>query len=902
MCVCEIVMTFIFINPTLISFIHNLLHKLFSQQYACACSPGYFLYVDSSFGNRNSMAELTTPFEFGPSPASCQIQFYYHMRGRGIGRLLVVLRESQEDTVLWEKVGDQGNNWVKGLVDLGRVSVNFRILFRATRTYSVQGDIAIDDISYINCNYPAPQAQCSANQFTCNRKSCVGVAQVCDFSDDCGDGSDEANCSGYPLRTDFEYSFGLWAQDSTDDFDWTRQQGSTSSDNTGPTRDHTRGTTKGHYAFIETSSPRVTGDKARLVSPIISATDNKGSCQLRMYSHMYGSSVGSLNIYTRQQGNGILKKIFSRTGNEGDQWVRVIVPLNEGNDFQILIEAVKGRSYTSDIAVDDISLTTGCSLSSNTILPTVSVPITSPSSPSPCGSQFSCDAGKYIPQSSVCDFVPDCNDGSDEAQCGTCDFETGLCGWRDTSTSIYSWTNISTTSATGLRPLIDSTFSSKGQGHYMTVSNGTGVTRDPARLVSPVLKETGASCHMSFFYYMNGAGSGQLSVYLQNSNDTGTQRMTRLWTTGLVGDGYSWKSYSVDIGQKAAGYQVVILSKPSSGSPFGIAIDDLRFQDCKPNTVLNTTNLDCSFEGGNFCSYFQSRNDDFDWKVTNLPTPSYSTGPSGDHTSGKGYYVYLETSTPQKPGDRAVLMSALQPAPTSDSCLLFWYNMFGENVETFNVYSVTDNSNYTLIWTKSSAQGNVWRQGEAKVKAGSKNYQIAFEGLVGSGYAGDIALDDISLRSGRCPLRPTCDFEIDQCSYTQLTLTDKFDWTRWSNGTNSHGTGPSVDHTTGNANGYYMYIEASGRHSGDNARMMSPKIMVPNTSVSHCVYFWFHMFGSHIGQLNLYARYGQGATKRIWNSDTMMRGDYWQQSRATINGSLGNFNVSIYLCECGDVY
>ena len=33
--------------------------------------------------------------------------------------------------------------------------------------------------------------------------------------------------------------------------------------------------------------------------------------------------------------------------------------------FQILLEAVKGRSYSSDIAVDDVSLTPGCTLSTN---------------------------------------------------------------------------------------------------------------------------------------------------------------------------------------------------------------------------------------------------------------------------------------------------------------------------------------------------------------------------------------------------------------------------------------------------------------------------------------------------------------------------------------------------------
>lgn len=74
--------------------------------------------------------------------------------------------------------------------------------------------------------------------------------------------------------------------------------------------------------------------------------------------------------------------------------------------------------------------------------------------------------------------------------------------------------------------------------------------------------------------------------------------------------------------------------------------------------------LDCSFTGGDFCGFFQSRTDNFDWTLTNQPTASSNTGPAGDHTTGKDYYVYIESSLPQKQGDKAVLISALMP-PTS---------------------------------------------------------------------------------------------------------------------------------------------------------------------------------------------------------------------------------------------
>ena len=60
--------------------------------------------------------------------------------------------------------------------------------------------------------------------------------------------------------------------------------------------------------YIETSYPRVAGQKARLTSPIIktkSANDVK--CRMRMYYHMFGKDVNSLQIYQKDAIGGKLK-------------------------------------------------------------------------------------------------------------------------------------------------------------------------------------------------------------------------------------------------------------------------------------------------------------------------------------------------------------------------------------------------------------------------------------------------------------------------------------------------------------------------------------------------------------------------------------------------------------------
>ena len=66
--------------------------------------------------------------------------------------------------------------------------------------------------------------------------------------------------------------------------------------------------------------------------------------------------------------------------------------------------------------------------------------------------------------------------------------------------------------------------------------------------------------------------------------------------------------------------------------------------------------------------------------------------------------MYVETSSPQQYGDIARLEFSVSSADIGKlSCLKFYYHMYGETINTLNVY----NGN-TTIFTKSGNQGNVW--------------------------------------------------------------------------------------------------------------------------------------------------------------------------------------------------
>lgn len=73
-----------------------------------------------------------------------------------------------------------------------------------------------------------------------------------------------------------------------------------------------------------------------------------------------------------------------------------------------------------------------------------------------------------------------------------------------------------------------------------------------------------------------------------------------------------------------------------------------------------------------------------------------------------GYYMYIET-TPRSYGDKAKLEFSVPSAQVGKvSCLTFYYHMYGDTINTLNVY----NGN-AWVFHKSGNQGNVWL--EAKV-------------------------------------------------------------------------------------------------------------------------------------------------------------------------------------------
>ena len=78
--------------------------------------------------------------------------------------------------------------------------------------------------------------------------------------------------------------------------------------------------------YIETSSPRVQGDHAILISPKQSFCGIK--C-LKFSYHMYGATIGRLDVTI----NSTI--VFSKSGNQGNRWLDASITINYSGVYPV---------------------------------------------------------------------------------------------------------------------------------------------------------------------------------------------------------------------------------------------------------------------------------------------------------------------------------------------------------------------------------------------------------------------------------------------------------------------------------------------------------------------------------------------------------------------------------------
>ncbi|XP_071965621.1 MAM domain-containing glycosylphosphatidylinositol anchor protein 2-like [Antedon mediterranea] len=220
---------------------------------------------------------------------------------------------------------------------------------------------------------------------------------------------------------------------------------------------------------------------------------------------------------------------------------------------------------------------------------------------------------------------------------------------------------------------------------------------------------------------------------------------------------------------------------------------------------------DCDFED-DLCGWTNSFNDNFDWGRRRFPTRTPLTGPTSDHTSGSGQFVYMEGNNARNGSSAKLVSPLLYPSSSSLklNILYFWYSMWdllGGNMGTLNVWMMHDERlGNEPIWSRNGPQTkrSEWREVELVLHSASP-FQIVFEGVIGNGDRSDIGIDDIELITSDIP--KTCDFEGGNlgpfCGFYQDDQ-DDFDWSLQSGETPTLDTGPLSDFTFQNKSGKVM--------------------------------------------------------------------------------------------------
>jgi len=105
----------------------------------------------------------------------------------------------------------------------------------------------------------------------------------------------------------------------------------------------------------------------------------------------------------------------------------------------------------------------------------------------------------------------------------------------------------------------------------------------------------------------------------------------------------------------------------------------------------------------------------------------------------------------------------------------------------------------------------------------------------------------------------------DNCWSTSPANTfSKFRWNADTAGTATISSGPAVDHTTGNTSGVYLHTEASNGIAGNEAYVYTPQYDLTDITTPQLT-FWYHMYGSGMGELHIDIDNGLGWVLDIMN-------------------------------------
>nr|XP_045230048.1 apical endosomal glycoprotein isoform X6 [Macaca fascicularis] len=389
------------------------------------------------------------------------------------------------------------------------------------------------------------------------------------------------------------------------------------------------------------------------------------------------------------------------------------------------------------------------------------------------------------PGQAACNFVCDCRDCSDEAQCGyheaspalgtpfACDFEQDSCGWRDISTSGYSWLRDRAGAALeGPGPHSDHTLGTD-LGWYMAVGTHRGKEASTAALRSPTLREAAPSCKLRLWYHAASGDVAELRLEVTHGSETLT-----LWqSTGPWDPG--WQELAVTTGRIRGDFRVTFSATRNATHRGAVALDDLAFWDCG----LPTPQASCPLghhhcqnkvcvepqqlcDGEDNCGDLSDEDPltcgrhtatDFEtglgpWNRSEGWSRNHSAGgperpswPRRDHSRNSAQGSFLVSVA--EPGTPAILSSPeFQASGASNCSLIFYHYLHGSEAGCLQLFLQTLGSSApqapVLLRRRRGELGTAWVRDRVDIQS-AHPFQILLAGQTGPG--GVVGLDDLIL-------------------------------------------------------------------------------------------------------------------------------------------------------------
>ncbi|AUC81372.1 gliding motility-associated C-terminal domain-containing protein [Lacinutrix sp. Bg11-31] len=307
-------------------------------------------------------------------------------------------------------------NWIQQFIDISIYETvdNFQVRFRGVRGNDFTSDMAIDDITIESLTCPAPINFALANTtgtsvdlswtetgsatqweievvpsgttptgtgtlVSTNPYTVTGLlsSTLYDFyiRAFCGTGDQslwvgpityQTPCGVFavpyvePVETQITGSADAieecWSASNNTNFQWEANSNGTTSSNTGPSS-----AANGINYFYTEATGANTGDVAELYSPLFDLTTSTNTF-LHFNYHMYGADMGELHV-DFNNGTTWINDVFVLTGQQHSSsnaaWIQEFIDISTYEtvaNFQVRFRGIRGNDFTSDMAIDDITI------------------------------------------------------------------------------------------------------------------------------------------------------------------------------------------------------------------------------------------------------------------------------------------------------------------------------------------------------------------------------------------------------------------------------------------------------------------------------------------------------------------------------------------------------------------